>query len=208
MSIESGSIYESFTLYQDNDDPLWTIQGPLSGDTVAGLLVGINLLLDVMIYNYRNTNLDNFVEIVTEGGKALLTIPLALTAHYLAALTDYKLNDSSREEIISRTTYERPLDNSFGWWILNLLEDKYTLYTFITVDFIQGFISACNAFGVDFRDYILGLPFTYRKGIRDPIYYSIETYDIQPIPFPKKTAPVGAFYTATYEADPNGEDYI
>lgn len=207
MSIEAGSVYESFTFNQDNN-PLWTIQGPLSGDTVAGLLVGITTLLNDKIINYNYPHTYTVIEIVTENGRGLLTIELNNIAGHIIALMDYKLDDATKDEIIARDNNYRPLDNSFGWWIYNPLNNKYTLFSFSSPDFIQGFISACNAFSIDFRDYILGAPFTHQVGIQDPTYYFMETYDIEPIPFPKKDAPVGAFYTGPYEADPYGEDYI
>lgn len=68
---------------------------------------------------------------------------------------------------------------AFGWWVKDLsARNNYQLYVFNSIDFIRGFISICSAFGVDFRDYILGGPFTYHDYEEPPIYYDIEGYDI------------------------------
>lgn len=71
----------------------------------------------------------------------------------------------------------------FGWWIESIDDaDMYHLYAFDDAQFIQGFISICNAFNVDFRDYIFGPPFKYNHNTKEIIYYTIQGYEIDPIP--------------------------
>jgi hypothetical protein len=54
----------------------------------------------------------------------------------------------------------------------------YNLYGFETAYFFQGIISACHAFGVDFRDYIYGLAFD-AQGTQYTLYdYVISPYQI------------------------------
>lgn len=202
MSIEAGTIYDSLT-YSKNGTVRWTIQGPLVGDQVAGLIVGL-----VTIIKASKTSLSNdIVTILANRGKRSITILLYDDNSYRSALTDYYIYSVNREEIISQTFDIRPHTSSFGWWIEDPSNANYSLFSFQTTEFIQGFITAMNTFGVDFRNYILGPPFTYELNQNNPIYYTVEGYDIDPIPLPKIPAPIGAFYTALYEADPNGEDF-
>jgi hypothetical protein len=74
------------------------------------------------------------------------------------------------------------------------------------LDGVQGFISICNAFDVDFRDYIIGTPFKYIQNTI--VNYQIEGYDIEPFNSEIRIpAPIGAYYVDRNEADPTGEDF-
>lgn len=50
-------------------------------------------------------------------------------------------------------------DGYYGLWIRGTNKYFYSLYNFRTSRFFQGIISMCDAFQVDFRNYIYGLPF-------------------------------------------------
>lgn len=205
MSIEAGTIYDSMT-YSRNGVSRWTIQGPVSGDQVAGLVVGFATILK-STNNQIGLKFNDTIDLLVNEGKRLITIQLQNENSYRLALTDYYIYTVNRDEIISKTYDILPHTASFGWWIEQSLNTSYALYSFQSYEFIQGFITSMNTFGVDFRNYILGPPFTYELNQKAPVYYMIEGYDIDPIPSQKIPAPVGAFYTGLYEADPYGEDF-
>jgi hypothetical protein len=218
MSIEVGSIYESITFLQDNNI-LWTIYGPFSGDFIAGVVTAFNVVVNDPLINKNFEGNQKKLDIVSEGGKGLISIefnkslqgsyssrdPFGPDTQIFRILNDYILiNNIFMEEF---SDYQ-PNSNYFGWWIINpIFREKYTLFYFSSSDFIQGFITILNSFNVDFRDYIAGPPFTYVPKTKQIILYNIEGYDIEPIPQSKKPAPIGAFYTGVYEADPNAEDF-
>jgi len=174
---------------------------------MAGLLVALNTILDDLVENFYQEYNDANVEIVTEEG-LVIDIYIDDPETLYQALRNYVAGQANTSDIIDRMDNILPLDEgSFVWWIsYPLTGDTYELYSFNSAEFVQGFISMCNAFNVDFRDYILGSPFKYVT--QEPTYYQVEGYDIEPIPRPKREAPVGPFYTAQYEADPNAEDFM
>lgn len=47
----------------------------------------------------------------------------------------------------------------YGLWMKGKERFLYNLYGFSDAQFIQGVISMCHAFGVDFRNYLYGFPF-------------------------------------------------
>ena len=66
----------------------------------------------------------------------------------------------------------------FTWW--DEPRPDYVLWMRINLEnmdlFLQGFISICNAFSVDFRRYVHGLPFKVRNDQKE--YYEIQGYPI------------------------------
>jgi hypothetical protein len=65
--------------------------------------------------------------------------------------------------------------NNFGLWMKSDYRFRYNLYTFATAYFMQGVISMCASFNVDFRNYIFGFPF-----IKDGTKYSLYGYEMIP----------------------------
>jgi len=51
------------------------------------------------------------------------------------------------------------LPKQYGIWMKSGIRFRYNLFIFKKASFLQGIISMCNAFQVDFRNYIFGLPF-------------------------------------------------
>jgi len=47
----------------------------------------------------------------------------------------------------------------YGCWVKSHYPNYSSLYKFQSPDFIQGFITICNAFHSDYRIYMVGLPF-------------------------------------------------
>lgn len=84
-----------------------------------------------------------------------------------------------------------PTTTNYGIWIDRYGRRKnFDFVGFNQADkFMQGFISMCNAFKVDFRHYILGPPFD-----RDGLEYNVVGYDIEP------------YFPSNYE-EGEGEEY-
>lgn len=67
-----------------------------------------------------------------------------------------------------------------GIWIFNTEEDDESYWNFIQTnnmpEFMQGFITMCNAFQVDFRNYILSPPFDSNDIEYDLVGYHVAEY--------------------------------
>jgi hypothetical protein len=83
-------------------------------------------------------------------------------------------------------------DTVFGWWMRSYDggDTDRSLIMFRSPRFIQGFISGCNAWGVDFRDLVVGLPFTHAVN-GDVHYFDIAGYPINQPAFMVKNVPKG-----------------
>lgn len=207
MSIDSEVVYDTVTYIRRNKI-IWSISGPFTGDMVAGIVTGLTALTQGTInYSIQITSQNNILEYYNRR-----TYNICLANYYIGF--DSYVNIVNRNPMdaphgIASTTFVNnsilhPRHNQTGWWIkYDMSVDE--LYSFQSNDFVQGFIHVCNVFNLDFRDYIVGPPFKYDPITRQYIFESIEGYDIEPIPSPKKPAPIGAYYSGTYEAD--AEDY-
>ena len=93
--------------------------------------------------------------------------------------------------------------NKYSWWIKDIKSfEYYTLYTFHTLKFIEGFIGLFKTYNKDFRNYISGPP------MKDGIELSIAGYDIPPSSYPiRKQAPITGIFLNGFESDFRGEDY-
>lgn len=177
MNVKPGDIYRSFTFTVYDDMIQWTIYGPLSGDLVAGLLVGVNILLDDLRANHEyGRHYNHTVQLIRDDNMST-EIDLTTLGMYEYALLEYIWDIEDQEDGPEETTYYRA--GYFIWRLkdFNFIYDSL-LYTFRTPEFIQGFISMCNGFGVDFRQYVLGLPSKYERETDTITYYSIEGYDL------------------------------
>lgn len=90
---------------------------------------------------------------------------------------DKFLHDIENDTNLYRGLY-RGLYIGLYYWLIYSGPNTYDLVSFETPEFIQGFISICRAFQVDFTDYVLGDPFMYHENTKIPTYYSIELYRI------------------------------
>jgi hypothetical protein len=188
MSYKSVSLLDT----QNNFKVIWTASGPLSSETIIGLLVGLKAMI-----NKNYSRLSPVLEIVHSVGK-IFTIDII--ADHIPILNNYIEYNAIPYNYL--TEYYAP-PGYYGWWIKNPSDNLYNLYKFQSNDFIQGFISAFNIFNIEFRDYIAGPPFHTEissDGIKTNIFYNIEGYDIQSLVKVRRVpAPVGAFYTNSYE---------
>lgn len=175
-----------------NDIIIWSQSGPISNDYSAGALIGLrNILLD------QKDNSTYIASIII--GTETVKFNLLNNQEYTMILTDYILDSAKEDDIINRKIIDYPMGSSLGWWIQKSVGEYY-LYLFATLGLIQGFVDICDFFNVDFRDYILGSPFTYDQDSKTFINYYIDGYDVEPIPIPDENAPVGPFYTGVYES--------
>jgi hypothetical protein len=180
--------YGEFVFYDHNKQyySLWTIPGPLSRDLVAGLVAGLRLMLDDIQRKIdRKGNYIVSLTIMGRTGREHWTFNVMNGYESVMELYFPHAKGYHSKEMITLVQNHRfgpnPHNEWFGWWIRAPNDLRYALYSFPTPDFIQGFISMCNAFGVDFRDYVYGLPFKYNHETREVTYYQIEGYDIPQI---------------------------
>lgn len=80
-----------------------------------------------------------------------LTADVDISYHRLAL-------DYSSDFIVSTsaTLLQR---GEYGLWLRGYTPYRYSLYRFTDPSFLQGVISICHHFNVDFRNYLFGLPF-------------------------------------------------
>lgn len=96
-----------------------------------------------------------------------------------------------------------PQDGSY-WWIGK--DDSWSLYNFVTYDFIEAFIQTCQDNKVDFRDYSADPPFVIVNGNKQ--FIEILGYDISRYSnLIRIGAPVIPFFPGVLESDPYGLDY-
>lgn len=102
-----------------------------------------------------------------------------------ADISDFRVKHDYTEDIIKsiRISKEDLLDNELAIWIKSDIPFYYNLFKFTNSTFIQGAISMCNAFDVDFRNYFYGLPFD-----RAGTVYELDKYTL-PLPRPSIDIP-------------------
>lgn len=150
----------SFDAYQEIQ---WSIYGPFSGDLLAGLVLGLYVMSEIIERTYR-VRLDSGI-VVPELEYIIFDEIWNVLEHYIENRTE---NENIEEFQLSGTF------DLFFWWISDPGTNKSFLVNIVTPKFIQGFISIMIAFGVDFRNYVHGLPFKLVHGIKK--YYEIQGY--------------------------------
>lgn len=186
MSYQSLIIFDNKNGNNRNpsqSDILWNFPGPLSDDAVAGAVVAVFTIL--------NKNENSFT-IQINGHRTIRINSMSKSLDFIDNYLEY--NNVTRSELIK---YYAP-DGYYGWWVYNPNNNTYSLYRFLTTDFVRGFISACIAFGADFRNYTAGVPFRSENFANT--FYNIAGYDVEPLIKPKRDqAPIYPFYTYVYE---------
>jgi hypothetical protein len=178
MSINPDIIYQSLILLYSPVKPfavittesLWRIKGPFHGDLVAGLIVSLYQILMEIIYSApQYQNLGAFHIYVDD-------IIITLRAYG----GDGGFHEIMRNYIKFVGIYSFQIDgyypdnDMYGWWIINPPEKhQYTLYTFRSAEFVQGFISICEAFGINYENKALSYPFTYDENTDTITQYDI-----------------------------------
>src|SRR3989304_2198694 len=152
--IKPYHIYDSLTFVnaQKRDEPLWTLQGPLSGELIAGIIIGMYILY---------ARLPDFYSVIILRGNISIYFQLIGIVDINQLMYYFHQSDLTETEFLTNNIVLRP--GKYGLWIID--EHFFGLHSFSTPEFIQGFISICNASQVDFRDYIAGPPF---QSVSDP----------------------------------------
>ena len=187
MFYQSASLLDALSDF----NVIWKFSGPISSDTIAGLLVG----LQCIVGDFPALSLA--LQIIDHNGKVST---IEIIAGRIPIISNYmQYRGILRNSLLK---YFAPTDY-YGWWIKDPYNNTYSLYRFQTSDFIQGFISAFTIFDTEFRHYIAGPPFlteTAPNTNKVNVFYNIEGYDISPlVKFKRDPAPVGAFYTNQYQ---------
>ena len=223
MSIEPGSSYSSLTLYK-NGTNIWTVHGPLSSDFVAGLSMGIFTVVDFLSkgqnFTYEATEI---IKITRDDDRSIL-IDLASNDPQYGNKLETPLGNYIIVTGANPDNYLQynPDTGNYSWWISNYADthlqldnygqfisrSRYIVCRFGSEDFIQGFISLCNASGIDFREFTLGRPFTYDNTTHKRTYYNIPGYDTAHFSvIPRIPAPISPFYIENFEDDLFAEDF-
>lgn len=161
-------VYGSFSLLK-NDKIIWSLDSSFTDDLISGMILAL-ITLNIS----KDTNFE-----VIEPFKNL-KINLA-DRESLNKILEPHIIVSNKS--LSEFELYNPDPGNYGLWVIspeysiNTQDKYYSLYQFKTTSFIQGFISICNNFSTDFRDYIYDLPFRYVFDSNTLIKYNIEGYD-------------------------------
>jgi len=153
------SCSESFSLLK-NDKLVWKLCSSFTDDLFSGMILAlITISRDYVVKIQKsskilNLNLRDKDSINKELDSYIIALDKSPSDFYLY----------------------NPDPNNYGLWVLQE-NTLYNLYQFKTPEFMQGFISICNNFSTDFRDYIYSVPFKYIFDSNTLIKYDIEGYD-------------------------------
>ena len=140
---------KTYTVYFANTidrSPIWSIEVN-DIELVAGMLAGGLGIMDDL--NYETKGITYYLDSDAD-------------------VSEFRLINAISEEEIPNNMCKNKYDNErkicignneYGIWMNSGIRFLYSLYRFKKASFFQGIISICNAFGVDFRNYIFGIPF-------------------------------------------------
>ena len=159
-------IYDSFTLKfyvnrgddteGDERNSTFNLRGRFSGDQIAGMYFATRAIINSIIYN-EEYDYDNMC-IQCKSGR--YTRQICTKDDGDDVMTDflrYYIYDEV-EDIYNNI--EIP-ENKFALWMQNPVSYMYELIIFNGPEFIQGFKTICDAFQVDYQNYILSDMFKY-----------------------------------------------
>ena len=160
-----GDIYGSITFRNNNDQLIWTMNGPFSPPLLIGLLAGgISCTYEIADYNGQYFVLSN------DRQNIRVNHPSNIDNEYT------KLTNIPIYQLIR--TYNT--NSTYSVWIYNgETNDRYLLYDlygFETIqelkEFLQGVLTMCNAFNVDPDNIIASCPIIAIEGTYN--YLAIE----------------------------------
>ena len=160
MSIEGDLYYGSLELYQ-HEKLLWSMPGPLIGDLVAGIIIGIHAISNAW-------GLDGQFRVKVDDISIWINGYNYAIAEYIVAAEVEEI-DFRDINIENDSIYLSITDYHFN---SPIVFETFTVCKFASLEFIRGFISICNAFQVNFRDYTL-YPFTHNNETGVTTYYNI-----------------------------------
>ena len=171
MSVVPSEFYELFVF--DNGETKWELRGEFTSDLVAGMILAVKLveIMNKGIYHYEDITIRNKNKI-----------------HGL--IPSYTIAEMVSEDKIK---HYFPDHDMYGWRFH--IENVYSLYQFKYPEFIQGFITICEYYNLDFRMFVSGTPF---KGsdIDTITNYDISGYDIKPFELKQRIiTPLIPFYS-------------
>jgi hypothetical protein len=150
---------------------VWTMKGPFSSDLMAGLIsAGVMLLSEYEGFNQTDSG-------YIFGGSYGNNLNDIIDLYDITSIGPDYLYYS---DIYENETNELPSPGKIGLWIFN--KDSTTGITWDLIEvsnideFMQGFITMSNAFGVDFRDFILRPPIDSNGIEYDSPTYNIKEY--------------------------------
>jgi len=151
-----------------NNSVVWAMQGPFNSDVMAGLVAGGSMLLsEYYIFTKQEVRYvfggshgdNNIIELNNVGD---------VGDHYIYYIDIYEkdtINILPAPGKIGVWLYDRDTDMGITW---NLIEVNHM------DEFMQGYITICSAFQVNFRDFMLRLPFD-----SNGVQYDIPEYNIK-----------------------------
>jgi hypothetical protein len=151
-----------FSSYQDNQQhrPLWTWKTD-NLELLAGMLaISPGIIYDLNTYSDRPNQAETF---------------------YLDSNTDlssFRVMSEIFEDDIEKCTRDLTTINRYGLWLRGQQPFCYSLYRFSTSVFLQGILTLCQTFEVDFRSYLSGLPFSLSSQGGKIRWYTLDTYVI------------------------------
>jgi len=140
---------------------LWEIPGPLSGDQTAGLLSALYYMFDHFRANYNLQVFEEDTEVVSIYMEDQEELTVAIGHDY------YHFERMMSDEEFNQMNHRVALLNKYSVWIRDINEynvHSYRLFTFDTPEFLQGFISICQAFQVNYNDLIVSPIFRFENG--------------------------------------------
>lgn len=166
----------------EDDRVLWSLTENFTEETMLGMVVAGHILLNE--YRVIHDELRRYAFIVSshELGDRFIIDPIDFPI-----LNDFEIKATD-------DAYGSPRERYMRLWVWYTRESEYDVYGegeteeqdyWLEVDllsitlmelFLQGFISMCNAFQVDFRDYILGLPIDSNDEKYDLPSYRLREY--------------------------------
>lgn len=166
--------WDTLALYYTGDDDnvtLWTIYGPFSDTLMAGLLLACHSVLNH--YAYTSENYGDYSILATDHEADQQYVVTSLDE------VDFNLCNIVAEASEVQT-HQLPVPGSLGIWIWLRMSglkrnDQWVLVQSSAMqEFLQGFISICRAFGVDFRHYLSCLPMDMNR-----VQYDIPAYRLR-----------------------------
>lgn len=186
---------------------LWELTGPFQGDFVAGVVAGLYILLKDHVIRGGGGGKDSSHRIsahIDGDASASIYVPVGDDAGYRVAMAPYLGHTSVPASEVSE--YLAPPDG-YAWWFRD--QDLYDMYVFSDPEFPQGFISVCESFEVDFRDYSAGPPFSLDLQTGDNVPLTVTGYDIAPFqPQQIVAASPAPYYTMIMEGDRYAVNFV
>lgn len=159
-------IYDSFTFIfyvnkgddteGDEFNTTFNLEGKFSGDQVAGMFLATRAIINNIIYN----ELYDYDNMCIECKSGRYSRRICTKTDGDDVMTDFLRYYIQAEVEEFNDMIEIPR-GKYGVWTQNPVSYIYALIIFDGPEFIQGFKTVCDAFGVDYDEYIVSDIFSY-----------------------------------------------